>query len=406
VKHRFIAVTESEAHVKWLEESLGPLAEAVIADDVAPDRIAQLADAASGSVVFVRVSHADLRSRTELIRALLAKKPHLGVIGIGDEDDKEVILATVRAGARDFIHVGSERREAYSAFQRVFDSAPAQNPAPASGGKQIALLCSRPDIAASSFAVHLALRMVEVARREEKVLMIDLGVPAADSLLYLDVEPSYTFVDAVRSVRRFDQTLIETAFSRDRSGLALLPLLDDPGQIRDVNGNDMLALFSILKAHFNRTILYLGGLRSPDFLVQALSQADQVLLLADQSVANCSAARRLLDDLKDLSYPVRDIQLVLERYTEKLEPRAEKVAELLGLQLAAALPPNGLDIVRAMNSATNLFELAPQSPYVLGMQALVDQLLGRKSAAPPPSRGAALVERLRKLVARKSGAAA
>ena len=36
MKHRFIAVTESEAHVQWLEESLGPLAEAVIADDSLP----------------------------------------------------------------------------------------------------------------------------------------------------------------------------------------------------------------------------------------------------------------------------------------------------------------------------------------------------------------------------------
>jgi pilus assembly protein CpaE len=404
VKHRFIAVTESEAHVQWLEESLGPLAEAVIADDLAPDRIAQLADAASGSVVFIRVNHADLRSRTELIKALLQRKPHLGVIGIGDEEDKDLILAAIRAGARDFVRVGQDRSEALAAFQRVFDSAPTQSSSAAPAGKQIALLCSRPDIAASSFAVHLALRMVEVARREEKVLMIDLGVPAADSLLYLDVEPSYTFVDAVRSVRRFDQTLIETAFSRDRSGLALLPLLDDPGQIRDVNGNDMLALFSILKAHFNHTILYLGGLRSPDFLIQALAQADTVLLLADQSVANCSAARRLLDDLKELNYPVRDIRLVLERYTEKLEPHGEKVAELLGLPLAAALPPNGLDIVRAMNGATNLFEMAPESPYVLGMKSLVDNLLGRRNEAPPASRAAIALDRLRKLVRGRNAA--
>jgi Flp pilus assembly CpaE family ATPase len=134
--------------------------------------------------------------------------------------------------------------------------------------------------------------------------------------------------------------------------------------------------------------------------MQALAQADQVLLLADQSVANCSAAKRLLDDLKDLNYPVRDIRLVLERYTDKLEPHGDKVAELLGLELAAALPPNGFDIVRAMNSATNLFQLAPESPYVVGMHALVDELLGRKPSAKPASRGAQLLDRVRKAVRR------
>ncbi|MGH7338528.1 MAG: hypothetical protein ACREI7_13180, partial [Myxococcota bacterium] len=101
---------------------------------------------------------------------------------------------------------------------------------------------------------------------------------------------------------------------------------------------------------------------------------------------------------------VRDIRLVLERYTEKLEPHADKVAELLGLDLAAALPPNGFDIVRAMNSATNLFELAPESPYVIGMRALVDELLGRKPSAAPVSRGAQLLERVRKVVRRRPAA--
>jgi Flp pilus assembly CpaE family ATPase len=95
---------------------------------------------------------------------------------------------------------------------------------------------------------------------------------------------------------------------------------------------------------------------------------------------------------------------VLERYTDKLEPHADKVAELLGLPLAAALPPNGFDIVRAMNSATNLFELAPQSPYVLGMQALVDDLLGRQRSKAPQSRGAMLLDRVRKAVRRSSAA--
>ena len=129
-----------------------------------------------------------------------------------------------------------------------------------------------------------------------------------------------------------------------------------------------------------------------------------MLLLADQSVANCSAARRLLDDLRELNYPVRDIRLVLERYTDKLDPHGDKVAELLGLELAAALPPNGFDIVRAMNGATNLFEMAPESPYVLGMHALVDGLLGRKHEAPPASRAALALARLRKLVRGKDAA--
>jgi pilus assembly protein CpaE len=315
-------------------------------------------------------------------------------VAIGHEDEKEVILATMRAGARDFLRVEAGREETEAAVERLLRTSPAPTQG---GGEQTAILCSRPDVATSCFAVHLALRLLEDVEGDDKVLLVDLGVPAADSLLYLDVEPSYTFVDAVRSVRRFDQTLIETAFSRDRSGLAVLPLLDDPNQVRDVNASDMLALFSILKGYFTHTVVNLGGLRSPGFLAQVLSQADRTLLLADQSVANCSAARRLLDDLEEARFPTRDIEIVLERYTEKLDPRADKIAEVLGLSVAATLPPAGFEMVRAMNSAMTVYECDPDSPYAKAMRALADDIAGVEPEPPKGFAASRLAQRLRGL---------
>jgi pilus assembly protein CpaE len=304
----------------------------------------------------------------------------------------------VRAGARDFLHVEAGREETAGVVERLLETAPA--PKASGGGEQIALLCARPDIATSCFAVHLALGLLGAAGAGEKVLLIDLGVPAADSLLYLDVEPSYTFVDAVRSVRRFDQTLIETAFSRDSSGLAVLPLLDDPTQVRDVNGSDMLALFSILKGYFKHTVVNLGGLRSPGFLIQALAQADRTFLLADQSVANCSASRRLLDDLENNRHPIDGIELVLERYTEKLDPSAEKVAEVLDLKLAATLPPAGFEMVRAMNSATTIFESAPESAYARSIRSFGGELAGLEPEPPKRFAGTTIAQKLRALAKR------
>jgi len=399
VKQRLVVVSEHEGHVEWLQRAMGPGFDPILADASSAERVAQLTDAASGSLVFVRVSAADLHERCALIAGILALKPHLCVVAIGHEEEKELILAAVRAGARDFLRVESGREETQGAIERLLRTSPA--PVPRSGGQQTALLCSRPDIATSCFAVHLALGLQEDAeRRDDKVLLVDLGVPAADSLLYLEVEPSYTFVDAVRSVRRFDQTLIETAFSRDRSGLAVLPLLDDPSQVGDVNASDMLALFSILKGHFTHTVLNLGGLRSSGFLAQALSQADRTLLLADQSVANCSAARRLLDDLEERRHPIRDIELVLERYTEKLEPNAEKISEVLGLRVAATMPPAGLEMVRAMNSATTIYECAPESAYAKCVRHLADEIAGREPEAPKGFAATRLGQKLRGLAGR------
>lgn len=371
-KQRFVVVSEDERHIQWLEQYLAPEADAVIADEPSARRIAQLADAASSSLLFVRVDAADARERTKLIRELLELKPGLDIVGISDQEEKEAILAAMRAGAVDFIRIGSDPRELRDTVDRLRERKPGE--LRGGGGDQVAVLCARPDISTSTFAVHLALAQVQAA--EGSNLLIDLAMPASDSLFFLDMERSYTFLDALRSVRRFDETLIQTAFSRDPSGLAVLPLPDDPSPMQEITGNDMLALFSVLKSYFEHTVLNLGGLRSPEFVAPALAAADRILLMADQSVASCSAARKLIEGVVARGVSNDSIELVIDRFTPTLDPSAEKIAEVLGVKLCGTLPPNGFAMLKAMNSARSIFEIAPDSPYVKSVRKINAGLLG------------------------------
>lgn len=394
-KQRFVVVSEDERHIQWLEQYLAPEADAVIADEADARRVAQLADAASTSLLFVRVDAADARERAALIRELLVLKPNLDVVAVSDQEEKDAILAAVRAGAADFVRIGSDPRDLRDTVARIRDRRPGGRDS--GQGEQVAILCARPDISTSTFAVHLALAHVQLAGSEDGNLLIDLAMPASDSLFFLDMERSYTFLDALRSVRRFDETLIQTAFGRDPSGLAVLPLPDDPTPMQDVTGNDMLALFSVLKGYFRNTVLNLGGLRSPDFVAPALAAADRILLLADQSVASCAAARKLIEGVVARGIPNDSLELVVDRFAPNLDPAPEKIAEVLGIRLRATLPPNGFVMLKAMNSAQSIFEIAPDSPYVHAVRALSAELLGQELEDEPEGVAGLLQGWLRRL---------
>lgn len=399
MKERFVAVTEREEHALWLERGLGADADVVVADDATAEHVASLCDAASSNVVFVRFGPDDAEARGRLVLELLQRKPRLGVVAIGDQATPEVLLAAMRAGARDFVEVGTEPGRLRDALERLA-VAPPENGG-AAGGIQLAVLCGRPDVATSTFAVHLALACLETAGSGEEVLLVDLGQPSSDSLLFLDLVPSYTFVDAARSVRRFDQTLIKTAFARHKSGLAVLPLPEDSTELSDVSIADVLALFGVLKAYFRYSIVNLGGLRSADFLVQALARVDRKILIADQAVVSCAAAHKLVESLAARGVAVGEIELLVDRFTDRLEPNGEKIAELLGVKLVGTLPPNGFELLRAMNLAQSVFESAPRSPYGAGVRAIASQLLGTEQVAEPRSAPARFAERMRALLQRR-----
>lgn len=372
--HNFVVVTEREDYVQWLQQALGKDAEVVVADQDSVDRVLQLIDATSANMVFVQVGGGEREPHAPLIEGLLAAKPYLVCVAIGDALDNELLLAAMRAGARDFLRVGSDPREVQSLVYRTLEKAPRESVTRAQG-QIFSFLSARPYEGVTTLAVHVALALLE-QKRSDKVLLLDLGIPAADSLLFLGLKSTYTFVDAIRSVRRFDQTLIKTAFTQHKSGLTLLSMPEDPADLRGITSADVLILLNILKSYFSHIVIHLGGVTPSDFVRLILGKSDKVLLVAEQSVPSCHASKHLLDFLAGRDYPISSIRLLIDRYSAEVGLDSRDVVELLGVELEATLPPSGMVRLKALNSGRSIFEVAPNDPYSKAVRALARKLNG------------------------------
>jgi pilus assembly protein CpaE len=366
----------------WVERSLGADVELVEADEASAARIAQLLDASDASAVLLHVDAQSVHDRVELIGELQSLKPHVWIVALADQDDTRLMLSLIRAGARDLVTVGSDGVELRGALERARATTPSEERS--NDQQTVALLCARPDMDTSTLAAHLALAMVQQeADPARRTLLVDAGLPAADSLLYLDLKPSYSFVDAARSVRRFDETLIETAFARHSSGLSVLPRPDDPAEMRELTPSDGVALLSTLKRYFGHILVNLSWLGVSDFLLQILQRTDRRFVVVDQSVLSCGAARRMLEAFEARGLVAAEFGLLVDRYTTKLTPNAPHIADLLGLPLVATIPANGILKVQAMNGGTDIFELAPRCPYARAVRELARGFLDAEAPSTP-----------------------
>jgi len=373
VKTPYIAITNREDIVRWLQATLGPNAEIAVADPASPERILQLADATGTNVVFTLFTPAEVLTSARLVERLLEAKPYLAVVAVAEAQDERLMLAAMRAGARDYLTFGSEPIEVQGLVGRLLERLPAKGAG--SAGRLFSVLCGRPGDGSATLAVHLALALRERTDPERRILLLDLGVPAADTLLYLDMKPSYTFTDAIRSVRRFDETLIKSAFAQHGSGLSVLPMAEDfLDQSVSVTLNDALVLIGILKNHFDVIVANLGGMPHSDFLSQMVDRSERAVLLAEQSVASINANRRLIDYLVDRGGESGNLDLVVDRHLVKLELGAEKISEVLSAPLLATLPSHGMERLGAMNAGYSIFEYAPNSPYSRSVKKLATDL--------------------------------
>jgi pilus assembly protein CpaE len=368
----FIAITTSQECLHWLAQSLRDEGEVIPADSPSVERVVQLSDAIGASIIFVQVNPAEYRQEALMIEGLIAAKPFLPVIVVADSFDQNLLLTVIRLGARDFIKIGTRGTEVVGEVKRLIprDAALLSSQAD-EHGKITAVVSARPGSDSPMLALHLALAVQE----SEPTLLLDLGAPHGDAMLYLGLTSSYSFIDAIRSLRRIDSTLIQTGFGKHKSGLTVLSMPEDPWIDAQFTAADVSVLLRSLRRHFPRIIVNMGGMVGSDFFMLLLGNVDQIILLVEQSVPSCRQNMQLMKRLRDDKIQLTNAGMVVDRYLPKLPPDAESIAQSFGLPLLTTLSPSGMARLATMNSGESMFELSPNDPYALSVRKLASKIL-------------------------------
>lgn len=373
-RNHFLLVSDRKEVVQWLEAALHDEGEVIAADTSNLDRVLQLVDAVGVRVVFCELTPENSARDAGFMEGLTAAKPLLPVVAMAEAPDRHTVLTALRAGARDFVSPDMRPGELVTLIRRVISREHADLRAGmVSEGTMTAVASARPGGDAPMFALHLALALQEAAPKEP-ILLLDLGVPAADSLHYLGIEPTYSFVDAIRSLRRLDDTLINTAFSRHESGLRLLAMPDETLDAGRFTSADLYVLLGALKRHFSHIVVNLGGVPASEFLYVLLGRSDRTLMLVEQSVPSCKQNRTLLQKLRDNKIPVGNVSLVVDRYLASVPPNADTIAKGFGIPLLSTLPSSGMARLTMMNSGESLFQAAPRDPYTVTVRKIAQGL--------------------------------
>jgi pilus assembly protein CpaE len=362
MENRFVLVTARQEQFNWLSESLSGIG--VVIWDKGDNRnsMIELIGSIGVRVVFLDFNLEATPRSVAMAEELLKVFPSLWLVGVGKTDSGDNILTAMRAGAREFIEDNAGAERVRDIVQKLLVKAP---PLPASPrGKMLALVGGRPGMGTSMAAVHLALTLKTEFRHDEEVLLLDFGYPQGDASLYLDTKLSYTLSDAIRSVRRLDHALIKAAFTRHKSGLAVLPLPQNVAELQELAPAEIMNLLALLKFFFKYIVVDLGGFMASDFLLQVLGVSDRSLLLCEQTVPACRSAHQLLQRLENKGFDRKRLGLVIAKQDAKVGMSPRQVAKMLELEERAALPNSHYALLECANEGRSLQEIRPKDPYL------------------------------------------
>lgn len=370
VEH-FVFASSDERNIRWLADALG---EAGAIEPVSYDAAALALRIATmrPSIVFVDFSGQLNDAATRAVQTARAVAPHVPVVAVGKLVEPEGAIAALRAGVRDFVDVAGAAPEAARIARDVLDHAAHS---PTRHGRLTVLLGARIGVGVSTLAAHLSVSMQKRgASAGRQAALVDLGLPAGDSMLYLDTRSEFDFAEAVRNLRRFDETFVHTALARHPSGLALTTLAPDLSALRNVSYASAVALLTRLRAFFDQQIVDLGGFSNHEFVAQVARAADDIWLVCDPAIASVVSAVDGLRELAAAQFDTGRIGVIVTKYDARLGLAAEQIAARLALPLVATLPSRRVPLAQAANQGKLLADTNERDPYVRAIDALAQRL--------------------------------
>jgi pilus assembly protein CpaE len=316
----------------------------------------------------VAVGHGLTPELGDVIRELTAGGT--SVIAVGAAKDPDLILASMRAGAKEYLVTG-DADELERKVQQFLETTGALRL-----GRVTAVFPAKGGMGGTTLATNLAGAFHGQAKR---VCLADVD-EFGDASSFLDVKCTYSVADVASNSRRLDRELLDSSVPRHGSGIWVLSQGDKVGEGVKLDAAGLSGVLRFLRSQYDEVVL--DGIRDfGDLALAALDMSDRILLVVTQEVPAVRNAQRCAELFQRLGYAHDRITLIVNRYQKASSITRAVIEETVGLPIAAVVGNDFHAVTQAVNRGVLVAEAAPRSIVAKDVEVLASLLSPRAAEA-------------------------
>lgn len=285
----------------------------------------------------------NLESAVELIRWVAAMSPPIHVVGLHTQNDSNVILQSLRAGASEFLYAPFElanQREAISRLRRLVTPEPLVD---AEEGHAIAFASSKPGSGASTIATQTAFSLERLTGK--RVLLADCDLTGGTIGFYLKLSHNYSLVDALQHADRLDPALWNS-LTVNYGGVDILPAPALP-YAEAVDPAKLRMLIEQARHIYDWVVVDLPTVFSRTSLM-AISECERAYLISTAELPSLHLTRRALTMVEQMGFPKDRFHVLVNRVSRRDSMGPEHIEGLFGCKVHARLPNDYFSLHRVV----------------------------------------------------------
>jgi pilus assembly protein CpaE len=192
------------------------------------------------------------------------------------------------------------------------------------------------------------------------ILAVDLDLRYGQMVYFFDAKPQYTLTEVIENVEHLDDSYLKSLFFHWDKKLQLLPAparLEEAEAVSSENLERVLNFVKNLSVYSH--VLVDAGHHLDEISIKTLELADQVILVADQSVPALSNTRKLLEIFELLGLVDLDLEIWLNSWDKHGDLSLEDVAKFLGRAVKGTVPFLASEVKTSINEGIPLAKSLP-----------------------------------------------
>jgi pilus assembly protein CpaE len=292
------------------------------------------------------------------------------VLAAGASQSPQLILQLLRAGAREYLDQSRLRDELSSALTKLSRSgAVTYRP-----GQVIAVMAVASGAGVTTVANSLAFALGD--KHPQRVALAELGAGVPELALALDVKPRHTVADVAQNWERLDAMMLAQTIVPHPAGVHMLVHQPETLLAPPLLPQAMQQTLLLLKVMYDYVVLDLGH-QADGPEMEALSLAEQVLVVVRLDVPALRLTRRLLEDLIDRGVPRERIRLVANRYGQRKQIGWKDAEKTLGMPILEYIPDDPTTLNAALNQGVPLVRASRRAGITRSFDKLAARVNGK-----------------------------
>ncbi len=311
----------------------------------------------------------------ELVTSLAKSAPQCDLLVTSTSTDGNLILSTMRAGAKEFLTQPLKAEDLAAALQRVARQRGGSSGSSGRACSIIAVTGAAGGVGTTSLAVNLGCSLA--ADETNSVVLLDLDLCLGDADVFLDTIPEYTISDVAQNINRLDLTLLKRSLTKHDTGLYLLPRPVHLEDARLITPDELTRVLGLLKASFTHVIIDTSkGFTALD--MHALVEADHVLLVTQLDLPCLRNVVRLMMSFKESGKLDDRVKILVNRVGyETGQISLRKAKETIGRDIFWQVPNDYRVMVEVRNNGVPLLQQAPKAAITQSINQLAVALSGK-----------------------------